>query len=246
MNRQLEQAANNNARWCDTVYRTHGKPGEFAKGIWLNRQGSLPFYPNAVTLTSGAEAAQRAALQTLIEAGLPGEWGVKDSFATLDLTALGFRPLLEATWIWRSAALPAPAERPAGVRWAAITNEVELAHWEAAWRGAPAEAVAPADRLFLPGLLDEPDVRLIAGYSGETIVAGAIGNRTGDVVGLSNLFTPYPNVIPFWAGCIAAVMGAFPGLPLVGYEAGEELAQAQAVGFTTLGPLRIWLRTQAG
>jgi hypothetical protein len=245
MHGQLERAVENNARWCDTVYRTHGMPGEFAEALWLNRHGSLPFYPNAVTLTRQGAVAQLATLQTLIEAGLSGEWGVKDSFATLDLTALGFRPLFEATWIWRAATLPPPLVDQPGVRWATVTSEDELARWEVAWRGAPAEAVAPGDRLFRPALLAEADVRLIAAYSGESIVAGAIGSRTGDVVGLSNVFTPYDNAPHFWAGAIATMMRAFPGLPLVGYEAGEELDQAQAAGFTPLGPLRIWLRTKA-
>jgi hypothetical protein len=32
----------------------------------------------------------------------------------------------------------------------------------------------------------------------------------------------------------------FPGLPLVGYECGYELAAAHRAGFETVGPLRVW------
>ena len=36
-----------------------------------------------------------------------------------------------------------------------------------------------------------------------------------------------------------------PGLPIVGYERGEDLAAAQQAGFTVLGSLRIWARGSA-
>jgi hypothetical protein len=37
--------------------------------------------------------------------------------------------------------------------------------------------------MFLPALLSDPDIRFIAAYTEQQIVAGAIANRTGDVVG---------------------------------------------------------------
>jgi hypothetical protein len=35
-------------------------------------------------------------------------------------------------------------------------------------------------------------------------------------------------------------MAIFPGTALVGYEHGDDLVAMLALGFTTLGPLRIW------
>jgi hypothetical protein len=46
----------------------------------------------------------------------------------------------------------------------------------------------------------------------------------------------------FWPECVAGVMDAFPSLPVVGYEADEALDYARAVGFSSIGPLRIWVR----
>ncbi len=40
----------------------------------------------------------------------------------------------------------------------------------------------------------------------------------------------------------ATVMDLFLGLPIVGYERGEELAVAKPLGFEPVGPLRIWIR----
>jgi hypothetical protein len=71
------------------------------------------------------------------------------------------------------------------------------------------------------------------------VVAGAIANRTGDVVGVSNVFA-HPDAERSWAGCLITIINAFPGLPLVGYERGDELEIAERLGFTAVGPLRVW------
>jgi hypothetical protein len=241
---RLMQAVHNNAAWCDTVCRSHGQPGEFREGIWLNR-GKVPlFYPNAMTLLAEmGVSAQLAAIRDLMVEGPPGGWGVKDSFCTLDLALLGFRVLFEAQWIYRTALQPEPETSIPGVHWARITETAELARWEAAWRGEPANKLGTDQTsIFLPSLLADETIAFIAAYRQGQIVAGAIANRTGEVVGLSNLFVPGEAKTMFWAGCVAGVMVAFPGLPVVGYERGDDLAIAQTLGFESLGPLRVWLR----
>jgi hypothetical protein len=40
---------------------------------------------------------------------------------------------------------------------------------------------------------------------------------------------------------VAAVASAFPGVPVVGYEHGDELRTALDHGAEPLGPLRVWL-----
>ncbi len=242
-NQRATLAAYNNAAWCDLVCRAHGQPGEFTPELWINRQVTPPYYPNAVTL-SGADgqAAQMAQLAELARAGVLEEWAVKDSFCTLELTGLGFRLLFEAEWIYRSAALPKPDFAIADVQWRPINQPSDLIAWEAAWAGESANQRADQQCIFAPSLLQNRDVAIIAAYQGQRIVAGAIANRTHDVVGLSNVFAPEQNAQQFWAGCVNAVMDAFPGLPLVGYERDEELAMAQSLGFETVGSLRIWAK----
>jgi hypothetical protein len=242
---RAEQAARNNAGWCDTVCRAHGKPGEFLDGIWINRRETPPFYPNAVTLSAArGSAAQLERIRDLVQMGLPGHWAVKDSFSALDLGPLGFETLFEAAWLYRSASLPRPEGGDiAEVHWARVSRASELAQWETAWRGAPVtEGHTEQASVFLPSLLTDRSVVLIAAYKDQRIVAGAIANRTGDVIGLSNLFVPERDPEPFRAGCVAAVIEAFPALPIVGYETGQELAAARTLGFEELGPLRVWLK----
>jgi hypothetical protein len=243
---RAEQVAHNNAVWCDTVCRAHGKPGEFVDGIWINRRETPPFYPNAVTLSAArGSVAQLERIRDLVQMGLPGHWAAKDSFSALDLGPLGFDLLFEAAWLYRSPSLPRPAVAIAEVRWARISRASQLAQWETAWRGAAvAEGQAEQASIFLPPLLTDRSVVVIAAYREQRIIAGAIANRTGDVVGLSNLFVPGRDPEPYRAGCVAAVMEAFPGLPIVGYETGQELAAARTLGFEELGPLRVWLKVR--
>jgi hypothetical protein len=233
---RIKQAALNNALWCDTVCRSHGTPGEFLAGLWLNSHETPRFYPNVVTLEGSEGAAmQMAQIKRLLQADLPAGWAVKDSFCTLDLAPLGFRALFEAAWIYRSAHQPRPPSTGNDVRWSTVSSVAALAAWEEAWGGDG------QPRIFLPALLADESIAIIAAYRGEQIIAGAIANRTGEVVGLSNVFTPEENAEAFWAGCLARAMDVFPALPLVGYERGEALDQASALGFERIGPLRVWV-----
>jgi hypothetical protein len=240
---RLEQAIYNNAVWCDTVCRAHGSPGEFLEGIWISRHRAPPFFPNAVTLAREPVTTQLARVQALVDAGIPGDWGVKDSYCALDLSSLGFRILFEAEWISRPASRPRPDSDIPGVRWARVARVSQLAHWEMAWRGKPAAEMARNQgRIFLPPLLRDGNVTIIAAYRDRRIVAGAVASRTGSVTGVSNVFLPVRERRRFRASCIAQVMDAFPGLPLVGYEAGDDLAEMQDLGFEALGPLGVWVK----
>jgi hypothetical protein len=93
----------------------------------------------------------------------------------------------------------------------------------------------------LPPVVDDGLTFLAASKSG-SIVGGAIVNRTDGVVGVSNIFArsiPRPEV---WSGCLEAISGWFPDLPIVGYESGASLREAVEQGFRPLGPLQVWQR----
>jgi hypothetical protein len=188
----LQRAARNNAEWCDAVCRAHGRPGEFREVMWINRHGTPRFYPNLVTLAATADPDTYVeGVRELVAAGVPGDCGVKDSFAALDLAPLGFRLLFDAQWIARAASAPGVADAMPGVRWLKVERARELADWESAWAGVPVDPKSSSlARVFLPTLLADDDVAFIAAYQGHRLVAGAIANRAADVVGWSNLFVP--------------------------------------------------------
>ncbi len=237
----IDQAAKNNARWCDAVCRANGAPGEFHTAIWLNRHRVPPFYPNAVTLTPGGAAGQLARIAEVCAARRA--FAVKDSFAALDLRPLGLDVLFEATWIHRPAGLAAP-DMPDNWTWSVISGAGALARWEAAWAGTPNGSIADSERIFRPALLETPGVAFLAGLRGGRIAAVAAVNRTGEVAGLSNVFAPDEAPATVWAGAVALAVRLFPGRPLVGYERDDDLVAARAAGFEPLGPLRVWARDE--
>lgn len=223
---RVEAAADNNARWCDLVCRSHGVATTFHPYAWVSATRSPPAYPDAVTLAQNVDAAL-----LLAQVDASGGCSVKDSLASLDLSGSGFTVLFEARWIHR------PADRtfaaPAWPRWHPVTSTDALRRWAAAHGG---------DGVFRPALLDEPTVMVLAATDRDgALVAGAIGNRTGAVVGVSNLFTVGADPVGVWRGAVTALSRRFPGLPLVGYQHGDSLAAARSAGFLSVGDLRVWL-----
>ncbi len=206
--------ARNNARWCDAVCRAQGIGTAFTDDVWIALRRSPPFYPDAVTLTPAATADE-----VLRDIDTSAGCSVKDSFATLDLAPYGFRVLFDAEWI-RLDAPPAPPGDPA---WRAVRDPADFDRWE-------------TGTVFRPALLHEPGVTFFLGTDG-----GVIANRTGDVVGLSNLFT-HGDPDRAWAAAVHAIAAHHPGRPIVGYESDDDLAAAHRAGFTPDGPLRVWMK----
>ncbi len=233
-------AAHNNALWCDAVCRAHGRPGEFHDTLWLTRLGAPRFYPDAVTM-AGAEAApaQMDAIAALVGSARQREWFVKDSFRSLDLGSLGFEPLFDAEW----GALSGPPQNPnpSDYRWSRVTSKAGLIAWEQSWAGADVNAAAiPEPRTFMPGLLADPNIVFVSLQRDNGLLGGGILNRAAEAVGLSNLFGSSIDTV--YRHLAAMAPEIFPGLPLVGYEHGAELAAAHRAGFKTVGSLRVWRR----
>ena len=225
----VDAAARNNAEWCHAFCRTHGVGGRVHATAWHSPVRTPPYYPDAVTLRSGATVGD-------VIAGIDtGECcSVKDSFACLDFGPAGLRPLLRAEWL---------ARRPDGGgvatagRWSAVTTDAELRAWEAAWGEAPAGA-----GFFRPALLADEAVGVLAGYDGDRIVAGAVANRSATVIGLGNVFDTGGDLEAAWAAGAAAAAALWGDLPIVGYDAGDSLDAACGAGFETVGELVVWLR----
>jgi len=246
----LEQAARDNAEWCEAVSRSHGVRSRFTPDAWLAATRTPDFYPDAVTLRS---SAGRTILRELDLA--PG-CSVKDSFAALDLADDGFAVTLDARWIFRAPdpepsrstqAVPGRPGEPGasdaktrspqaaldGIVWSVLEPEA-LGEWSALHSGVGT---------FRPSLLAEPGVVLLRADVAGTLVAGAVLSHTGAVVGISNVVsTPGTADDALWRGLTEQVSGRFPGLAMVGYESGADLIAPIDAGFTELGDLRVWVR----
>jgi hypothetical protein len=227
----LRAAARNNAEWCASLCRSHGIPGAFGETAWTSARRTPPYYPDVVTLRDDAVPGD---FLPGIDTESPG-CSVKDSFATLDLTPHGFAELFTAQWIHRPAGLPAP-ETP-GLRGERVTTAARLHDWQTAWHGG--DGVAD---IFRPALLEDPSVLVLAVHDGEEFAGGAVLNRGAGLVGLTNLFAvDGAGGAAVRSSVLTAAAGYFPGLPLVGYEHGDDLGSALASGFAVFGTLRVWL-----
>ncbi|WP_229924870.1 hypothetical protein [Streptomyces sulfonofaciens] len=224
-------AARNNADWCASVCRSHGIPSTFGGTAWWSSLRTPPYYPDAVTLHQDAVPA---AVLARLDTASPG-CTVKDSFAACDLTASGFVELFDARWVHRPAERPAPGA--SALRARRVSTAARLHDWQLAWHGG-----GQAPDVFRPALLHDPAVLVLAFHEGEEFLGGVVLNRSAGLVGLSNLFAVDgidADVVR--SSAITAAADRFPGLPLVGYEHGDDLAGALDAGFAVLGALRIWL-----
>ncbi|MEV7327930.1 hypothetical protein [Micromonospora sp. NPDC093244] len=213
-----EAAARDNANWCAALCASHGSAGRIDADAWSVPRRSPQWYPDAVTLRPGVDPD---ALLDRIEGGAGAS--VKDSFADLDLSGHGFEVLFDAQWIHRP-----PADGPAGTPLAPVDTAQRLAAWAAAHGGG---------ELFRPRLLTNPRVRVLARYDERGAVTGGAVVSGEGVVGVSNVFTRTGDPADIWRGVLATL----PGVALVGYESGMDLALAVEAGFAPLGPLRVWL-----
>jgi hypothetical protein len=249
-----EAAIHNNAVWCDTVCRALGADTAWMDGLWLNRSPAPPYYSNAVTTDGQATDAQLRRLRWMRGTDLPRPWSIKDGFHVLDLAPEGFQVLFEAAWIHLPVEVAIAATEPtdgdrvstATLEWSPATSVAELVAWETAWRGANPDATASGiPELFQPRLLADPAMRFLAGRRDGRIVAVVAANRsddgTGPVVGISNIVIGGPAPETLRASVVRAVRDAFPGLPVVGYERGDDLTAMLALGFRRSGALRVWI-----
>ena len=226
--------ARNNAELCDSVCRSHGVPGQFHANVWLQPRDGPAYYPNAVTL-SASGGGLRAEIVRL-SAERPHGFSVKDSFDRLDLSEFGLRRLFRAEWVWLEGD-PALATGATGATWERIETEDELQAFEAAWSaGNP-----PHGRIFLPPLLEDAAVSVLAARRDGCIVAGCIANRgPAGVTGFSNFFAPAAGRSAFRAEAVMVLRRMDEGGAIAGYDSGEELTGLLALSFRAVGPLSVW------
>lgn len=242
---KLRAAVGNNLHWYETMCRAHLSPGERHPTYWIHRGAVPPYHSNFLTLADErAAATQIAAIQGLIDADPGRGFSIKDGFQCLDLAPLGFTVLFRATWIFRPAELPPPADE-SGLVWSKVHTLGEFGLWERTWRSMPGNADVRdrAAPVFPTSLLDDPDFCCLLGRRGDSPVATAALNRSAESVGLWNVFSTSEDARSLYAGAAAAALRHFPGLPLVDYEHGASLGAALAAGFEPVHGLTVWLRS---
>jgi hypothetical protein len=199
----------------------HGTVGRFLVHTWVNAEPVPRFYPNVVTLTTGKNdiVEQRQTVRILLKSNLPGRWAVKDSFNTLDLARLGFDVLLEANWIRHPE--PKAQMMISGLSW---------------------ERAKPGGDGFPAALFSDENFAMFSGSRNGAIVAGGTLYHSDGVVGITNVTADSDEAPAVWRDLAALSASTFRGVPLVGYESGDELDAARQAGFELGDPLRVWVK----
>jgi hypothetical protein len=215
------------------------RAADFAVGGCLGEpQPGPPLYPNLVTLSPGEVDSQLGFIRELRSSLGTGGWAVKDSFNALDLGSESFEPLFDAVWVHRGG------EEVVGSAPALVASRVEsqegLLAWEAAWGDGDDAGLSRAVRVFPAVLLEDADVAFLAVTDGHGLVGGVIANRAAGAVGVTNMFCRRGPERNLAAACMSAASAWWPGLPLVAYASGGELADLRSLGFRDLGELRVW------
>lgn len=199
--------------------------------MWFTASPAPPFYPNVVTVERVTDPAAQVGVIVALAAGVSG-FAVKDSFASLPLSGVGFRLMFEARWL-QQRRTPPIYPHAGSLRWTRITSARDLADWERAWRGPQ---VAHAG-IFRPELLADPGTIVMAGlHRSGMIAAGGIGYVAAGALGITNIFGDAE-------GLSGALLAHVTPRRIMCYERGEDLRCARKRGFEALGPLRVWTRS---
>lgn len=242
---RVDLAVLNSAAWYQAMFAAHGLASEVDGRVWRSHQQAPAFHSNLVVLASNLTPSELAACVLDVEQRLRrSAWSVKDSHACLDLRPRGFTLLFDAEWLWRDPLPGAIRTTVPALVWSRVASATELAAWEAGWWGdARNETQSARARQFPDPLLASADHAFFAGRVDGKVVAGGIANRSPGAVGLSNLFSPPAHSDEAWNALVSCTSTAFPALPIVGYERGDDLVRALQAGFVSIGALRVWQRT---
>ncbi|GLX66669.1 hypothetical protein [Paenibacillus glycanilyticus] len=224
MSEKVDAAVLNNIVWCGIVCETHGITATSSEHIWKTTSKSPPYYPDMITSSRHVIVDEVMDIITNKEIS-----GIKDSFANLDLSPYDFELLFTADWIYHEPVVKLESI-PSG--WIHVTTDNEFAEWNSAHG---------LENVIKPDLMKRSDVKIYL-YRNKGEVSGFIANLSASAVGISNVFSS-ADIDHTWSDIHHIVASDFPGLPMVGYESGTYLTAALKSGWTFVGPLRVWGRT---
>jgi hypothetical protein len=225
MDPRLRSAVDASVGWYEDLCALHGVGSMLSDGVWSALDPPPPLHSDAVVVEPAVTADR---VLTRLEGRV--RCGVKDSFATIDLSGEGMDLLFAATWFHREGGRSEERAAPPG--WTPVRSADRLAEWT---------GQHDTGEVLLPPLLRRGHFLFLAKQVDDRMVGGAVARLGSGVVDVSNVHA-VPGYSLDWAELADVVEAWFPGRPLVGYERGDALDAALAGGFVAVGDLRVWVR----
>jgi hypothetical protein len=167
------------------------------------------------------------------------EWTIKDSFKCLDLEPYGFSKLFDAKWLHLEKKSFIPISDLSNYEFKSARTREDLDQWIIDW----GEGKEIGEQIFNSSLLDNPSVELVSfqNPSGNTEVVSL--NKNDETVGVTNFF-PQTNSDEMWKALVSYILGRHTDFDIVGYESGEAIKSTTNIGFTSVGNLSVWIKSQ--
>lgn len=225
----LQLAITDNVHWCSAICNARGADDDLTVSPWINLKTYPRYYPNIITRGPGEQAQVCKAIELLRSLCIPKGWGIKDSFADLELEDLGFETVIYGSWF---GGIPNAPQKPPE-HWKKAQSINELRSWKAAW-GEESDVHTLPD-----ALLNDSRIEFWFRFENNVLEAGFICFRTEFSVGLSNWFSPQNQSI-FDMGALDVVSANFPGVPIVFWSTSDSNVQPPDT-IERLAPLKVWI-----
>jgi hypothetical protein len=119
-----------------------------------------------------------------------------------------------------------------------VKEDVGLSAWRKAWN--PNEKLG--EQIFSLQLLNDPKIYFVAGYEGGQIKSGCLVNKTSDVLGISNFFSPSEDS-RYWSDMVLFIHNQMEDADIVGYEHYNLAGMLRNLGFQPAGKLVVWSKS---
>jgi len=219
-------AIGNNVALCQCVADAHKIPTISKNGVWMAPHRMPPYYPNLITTEPNSDVMEH--IELLCQRLEPG-WGLKDSYANLDLGSNACRLAMTGNWFGAStcAIQNKPPDRLCSAT--IVQRESDFRRWIRAWDSGMDGKVFPAHAY------KDENLQFVLVESEEQIVGGLLLNRSGNGIGMSNWFGDLNSVV--WAMTEAVISDQW----IVGYTDSEEIVRLTGYGFEQLQAMKVWI-----
>lgn len=234
-NRLRRSCFENNHALYQAVFLPKGISFEQNDSIWYSLEKPPPLYSNIVTRSPEWQPDEifREIDQRFESEGWD-EWTIKDSFGVLNLEPYGFTKLFDAQWIYLDQNNIKPTLKDTDLKWKIVPTTDELDRWLLAWD----DDESIGKQIFSSQMLDDPDLKFMAGFEDTNLISGCLLNRSDDVIGISNFFAPASRT-RYWSQMIEFILTQ-TATDLAGYSRNPE--EWTQLGFETIGPLTVWIK----